>query len=126
MGLVAVSTGGTLYGAGSMNLNPPAATSATISTAGNDQLQAQQAQQMQRSQRLQEFAAKAARPHTLAACAALRAVLAENMRATLQKGPPSAAATTAKDLMTALALCNAVVPQLADDGHGVKYQVQCP
>lgn len=27
--------------------------------------------------------------------------------------------------MTALALCNTVMPQLSDDGHNVKYQVMC-
>ena len=62
-------------------------------------------------------------PHSLAAFRPWRRLLNENVRAALQKGPPGAAAKAAKDLMTAIALCNTVMPQLADDGHGVKYQV---
>ena len=65
-------------------------------------------------------------PHSLAASRPWRRLLNENVRAALQKGPPGAAAKAAKDLMTAIALCNTVMPQLSDDGHGVKYQVRHP
>ncbi len=114
MGLVAVSTCGTLYqGAATGGAEAPA-----MSATAKAQLQAEM-------QSLTSAAAAAVGPHSLAACQPLRALLGENMRAALQKGPPSAAARTAKDLMTALALCNTVVPQPSDDGASIKYQVCC-
>jgi hypothetical protein len=65
-------------------------------------------------------------PHSLAASRPWRRLLNENVRAALQKGPPGAEAKAANELMTAIALCNTVMPQLCDDGHGVKYQVRQP
>lgn len=62
-------------------------------------------------------------PHTLASCAPLRSLLAENMRAALPRGPLTAAARQAKDMFWALALCNNVVPQTSEDGSSIKYQV---
>lgn len=113
MGFVAVSCHGRVYGAG--------ATDNVTATAAPSEA----ASQLQQSQRLPP-SPEAVGPHSLAACAPLRQLLGENVRAALQKGPPSAAARTAKDLMTALALCNTVMPQLSDDGHSVKYQVLPP
>jgi magnesium-transporting ATPase (P-type) len=110
MGFVAVSCHGSIYGAGA-----PAA-GAAMSATGELPAELQQPQR--------QPPPEAVGPHSLAMSRTWRRLLNENVRAALQKGPPGAAAKAAKDLMTAIALCNTVMPQLSDDGHGVKYQVR--
>ena len=107
MGFVAVSCHGCVFGAGA-----PAANTA-VSATGEMPAELQQSPE-------------AVGAHSLAGSRPWRRLLNENVRAALQKGPPGAAAKAAKDLMTAIALCNTVMPQLSDDGHGVKYQVLQP
>lgn len=130
MGFVAASIGGVMYGAGASDAEPVSSRepskAASLKLPALSEIQPSQLQpplqQPASSAREAAAAAAAAGPHTLAGCVPLRALLAENMRAALPRGPLTAAARQARELFWALAMCNTVVPQPSDDGASIKYQ----